>query len=274
MSCNCVKAAAAAACASTADYSSVQADPALPFVFVLDSNSILYPVPGQNQRFIYTITANGENTSAFADLSHFVLEICPDVTESMLQNVTVTINGVQQEVVIGDNVEILTQDNPDQQTGCAGLKFDFGLDKVEGVMTVSFELTVPHAIGPVPVCVFGGGTALDDLSICGPVCGQVENTCPAIGYQRAQVCVPVTVTPFVSVGDTTTYCCNEPQIIEGEMECPGTPLGTCVFTIIQEICIEVPVAFGANARVGDYSVQCLTAGNAAVCEGCIPETEA
>ena len=273
MSCNCA-AAAAAPCASTVDYSTVQADPALPFVFALDPSSILYPVPGQNQRFVYTVTANGTNVPTFADLSHFVLAICSDVTEAMLQNVSVTINGVPQTVTIGDNVEILPPDNPDQQTGCAGLKFDFGLSKLaNNTMTVVFELTTPHPIGPVPVCVFGGGTALNNLAICGPVCGQVETTCPVISYQRARVCVPVTVTPFASAGDTTTYCCNAPQIIEGEVACPGTPLGTCAFTIIQDICIEVPVAFGANAAVGNYSVQCLGAGTATVCEGCLPETE-
>lgn len=270
MSCNCGKAAAAVACVSTIDYTAVTADPILPFQFVLDLGSILYPVPGQNQRFIYTITAEGEDTSAYADLSHFVLAICSDVTEAMLQNVSVTINGVQQTVIIGDNVEILPPDNPDQVTGCSGLKFDFGLNKVTGVMTVVFELTTPHPIGPVAVCVAGGGTALDDLAICGPVCGQVETTCPAVSYQRARVCVPVTVTPFASAGDTTTYCCGDPTIIEGEATCPGTPLGSCVFTIIQEICMEVPVAFGANATVGDYSVQCLGAGAATVCEGCLP----
>lgn len=270
MSCNCAT-AAATPCASTVDYSTVQADPALPFIFALDPSSILYPVPGQNQRFVYTITANGADNPTFADLSHFVLTICSDVTEAMLQNVSVTINGVKQTVIIGDNVEILPPDKPDKQTGCAGLKFDFGLNKVNGVMTVVFDLATPHPIGPVTVCVFGGRTALTNLTICGPVCGQVETTCPAVAYQRARVCVPVTITPFASTGDTTTYCCGEATIIEGEATCPGTPLGSCVFTIIQDICVEVPVAFGANATVGDYSVQCLGAGTPTVCEGCLPE---
>lgn len=159
-------------------------------------------------------------------------------------------------------------DQPDPPTGCAGLKFDFGLNKVTGVMTVVFELTTPHPIGPVTVCVFGGNTAVNSLAICGPACGQVETTCPAVAYQRARLCVPVTVTPFASAGDTTTICCGTPTISSGEIACEGTPLGTCVFTITQELCIEVPVAFGANATVGNYSVQCLGAGTAAVCEGC------
>jgi hypothetical protein len=126
----------------------------------------------------------------------------------MLANVSVTINGVPQPVVIGGNVVIMPLDHPDPPTGCAGLKFDFGLNKVTGVMVVTFELTVPHPIGPVTVCVFGGGTALNDLAICGPVCGEVVTTCPAMGFQRARLCVPVTITPFANTGDTTTFCCG------------------------------------------------------------------
>lgn len=31
-------------------------------------------------------------------------------------------------------------------------------------------------------------------------------TCPAIGYQSASICVPVTVTPFAQTGIATTKC--------------------------------------------------------------------
>lgn len=270
MSCSCASAtsnASDAPCVSVIDYTAVHGNRILPFEFALDSASVLYPVPGQNQRFIYTVTAKGTDQSQYADLSHFVLAICPDITEEMLANVTVTIDGVLQPVVIGGNVAILPPDQPDTPTGCAGLKFDFGLNKVTGVMKVAFELTEPHPIGPVTVCVFGGGTALNDLAICGPVCGQVVTTCPAVAYQSARICVPVTITPFASTGETTTYCCGDPIIATGEITCPGIPLGTCVFTITQDICVKVPVTFGANAAVGDYSVQCLSA-TPAMCEGC------
>jgi hypothetical protein len=207
MSCDCAK-AADVPCVSTIDYTAVQGDRILPFEFALDPASILYPVPGENQRFIYTITAKGADQPIYADLSHFVLVVCSDITEDMLANVSVTINGVPQPVVIGGNVVIMPLDHPDPPTGCAGLKFDFGLNKVTGVMVVTFELTVPHPIGPVTVCVFGGGTALNDLAICGPVCGEVVTTCPAMGFQRARLCVPVTITPFANTGDTTTFCCG------------------------------------------------------------------
>ncbi len=37
-------------------------------------------------------------------------------------------------------------------------------------------------------------------------------TCPAIGYQAASICVPVTVTPFAQTGATTTKCCGTPVV--------------------------------------------------------------
>lgn len=33
-------------------------------------------------------------------------------------------------------------------------------------------------------------------------------TCPAVGYQSASLCVPVTVTPFAQTGMTATKCCG------------------------------------------------------------------
>ena len=42
-------------------------------------------------------------------------------------------------------------------------------------------------------------------------------------------------------------------------------MGSCAFTISQDVCIAVPVAFGANAVVGRYSVLC---GDAATGENC------
>lgn len=256
-------------CVNTIDYANVPGDRILPFLFALDPDSILYPTPDQFQRFVYTITGHGENTSEYVDLSHFLLVVCPDITEEMLRNVTVTINGVPQDVDIGGNVEVLPPDHPDNTTGCPGLKFNFGLGKVSGVMVVSFELSVTHPIGPVVVCIKGGQISHSNLAICGPGCGEVETTCPAIGYQRASVCVPVTITPFASVGDATTYCCSGPVIRNGAGTCAGVPGGICSFTITQEICIAVPVTFGATASVGDYTVQCLGVGDAGVCEGCV-----
>ena len=252
MSCNCAR----TACNASIDYTQVPGERILPFEFTLDvENSNLYPGSGENQRFCYTVEGKGADNSDFADLSHFVLGVCPGITEDMLENVSVVIDGVPQEVVIGENVEIRTEAHPDPTTGCPGL------------MQFCFELTRPFAIGAMPVCVKGGQQTAGGLAICGPVCGG-ESSCTVYGSQRATVCVPVTVTPFASVGDTVTRCCGNPRVTPGTAACGGTPMGSCVFTISQDVCITVPVAFGATSVVGRYSVLCGDANTGDNCPDC------
>ncbi|MDD3412021.1 MAG: hypothetical protein PHY12_14550, partial [Eubacteriales bacterium] len=188
-------------CPRSADYSQVAGNVILPFVFALDlERSILTPSAEENQRFCYTVTANGEDSSAYADLSHFVLGICESVTADQLGEITVVRDGVPQRVVLGENVELKTVARPDPTTGCAGLKFDFGLNKVSGVMSVCFELLTPYPVGAVRVCVKGGTTALNNLFVCGPACEEPQQTCATTAYQRARVCVPVTITPWAYAG--------------------------------------------------------------------------
>jgi hypothetical protein len=93
-------------------------------------------------------------------------------------------------------------------------------------------------------------------------------TCPAVGYQSASICVPVTVTPFANAEATTTKCCGGPVVTLGKNTCGGTKNGTCLFTISQDICISVPVSFGAIAEVGDTYVTCNGASADDICTDC------
>lgn len=102
----------------------------------------------------------------------------------------------------------------------------------------------------------------------------VDTTCPAIGYQKVNVCVPVTVTPFANSGTTKTTCCGEPIVVPGETPCSGKKNGVCNFTISQTICVEVPVDFGAKATVGDTYVDCLDASSDDICTNCKGDKEA
>ena len=70
-------------------------------------------------------------------------------------------------------------------------------------------------------------------------------TCPAVGYQSASICVPVTVTPFAQTGAPITKCCGNPVVTPGLATCSGVRNGACTFTIAQNICVAVPVEFGA-----------------------------
>ncbi|MEG0765181.1 MAG: hypothetical protein RR403_03970 [Pseudoflavonifractor sp.] len=96
----------------------------------------------------------------------------------------------------------------------------------------------------------------------------VDQTCPAVGYQTASICVPVTVTPFAETGTTITKCCGAPFVAAGKNTCGGTKNGVCTFTISQDICVAVPVSFGAVATVGDTYVSCISASAEDICSNC------
>lgn len=98
-----------------------------------------------------------------------------------------------------------------------------------------------------------------------------NQVCPAIGYQKAGVCVPVTVTPYAKPGSTVTTCCGSPVIVSNDEPCSGTKNGSCVFTMKQTICVAVPVSFGADSKVGDPYVECLGNSDQDICKNCTPE---
>lgn len=100
-----------------------------------------------------------------------------------------------------------------------------------------------------------------------------NETCPAVGYQRIDLSVPVTVTPFAHAGATRTKCCGEPSVVSGETPYSGRKNGVCTFSISQTICVEVPVDFGAKAEVGDVYVDCKGATAEDICSNCKYESE-
>lgn len=241
-------------CNNEVDYSQIVGDRILPFVFSLNLEaSVLYPEPGQYQTFCYDVVGVGQDTSQYADLSHFLLGICSSITQEDIVDILVVVNGVSQTVVWGENVEIKTAEHPDNPTGCTGLKFDFPLNKVGGTMHVCISMRKPYAIGPTNVCVFGGNATATGLAICGPSCGGME-PCKSVFYQKETVCVPVTVTPFANPGEAKATCCGEPIVHMGD-QCSGNKK-SCSFTITQNLCIEIPISFGAVIETGAAVVQC------------------
>lgn len=161
-------------CETQIDYSIIYVNGRiLPFRIELDLNlSNLAPGPGEFQRFCYRITGIGQDLPVFADLSHLVFGICQDITAVQIRNVQVFIDGEQQDIT--GKVELKTPSKPDLPTGCPGLKFDFGLNKIQGdpgsQMLICFELTTPYPVDDIQVCLFGGGKAARGATICGPAC--------------------------------------------------------------------------------------------------------
>ena len=243
-------------CNSQVDYSTVLGERILPFVFSLNlEDSVLYPSDGEYQKFCYDIVGVGEDTSQYADLSHFLLGICSSITQDDIVSITVSINDDPQTIVWGENVEIKTPENPDTPTGCVGLKFNFPLNKEIGVMKVCISLRTAYQIGPVNICLYGGGVTATGLTICGPVCGE-DTPCESIFYQTETVCVPVRVTPFAQPGIAQVTCCGEPTIRTG-VECTGNQT-SCSFTVTQSLCVKIPISFGADIETGTPVVQCGT----------------
>jgi len=80
-------------------------------------------------------------------------------------------------------------------------------------------------------------------------------TCDAVGEQLVNICVPVSVQPFATVGPISVRCCGAPTVEPGTV-CPGIPNLSCDFTISQTICVEVPVEFGAVVNTGETNVLC------------------
>ena len=100
------------------------------------------------------------------------------------------------------------------------------------------------------------------------IAGVEPQTCPATGFQKVSVCVPVTIKPFAKAGATKTTCCGDPVVKSGDNKCNGTKNGTCTLTITQDICVKVPVEFGAISEVGDTFVECKGASNLDICHDC------
>ena len=82
-----------------------------------------------------------------------------------------------------------------------------------------------------------------------------ENNCVAKAHQVANVCVPITITPFANVGGIKTECCGKP-VVSFKPVCKGIENGSCKFTVSQKIKVEIPVEFGANTNVGGTFVEC------------------
>ncbi len=128
----------------------------------------------------YTVTAigpGGPDVNA-PGLSHFILELCPEITDDpsdsiFMSNITVTIDG---QPVIPD-YEINTfviDDNDPNTTSIYGIKFDNGVEKGStGVFC--FTLNVNVAAVPGDLVVKGGNNdeLLTPNAICTPGCNIV-----------------------------------------------------------------------------------------------------
>jgi len=86
-----------------------------------------------------------------------------------------------------------------------------------------------------------------------PTCG--EDECSVNAFQELDICVPVTIEPFVTLGDPVVECIDDPCITP--VACHSwNRNGTCKFTVSQKLCVMVPIEFKATASSGTTSVCC------------------
>lgn len=236
-------------------------------LIVLDNtNSILNPPAGTCQRFCYQIFAEDAQGNVYVPLEYVVLGLGQNIGKKDFNDLTVSINGVRQNVVWGQNAWVLSANDPDHVTGCAGLKLMFPLNNATDVMTVCMTMKRVYTSGMVNGCLNANGEAFTGLSVVGPLASEGE-ACPSTAYQEVDVCLPVTITPYATVGDAAVTCCGAPTITQGGDTCTGTVGGQCTFTISQRMCVALPVTFGANTQAGEYSVACGNAGEGE-CQSC------
>lgn len=95
---------------------------------------------------------------------------------------------------------------------------------------------------------------------------QHYNTCTVKAAQKAIVNVPFSLKPFAVAGPANTLCLEEPVIKDVRCSCHGTSNQVCYVTISQEICVEVPISFGAKVSVGKYWVECVEPCDNCQCE--------
>ncbi|NLK94265.1 MAG: hypothetical protein GX275_03590 [Clostridiales bacterium] len=80
--------------------------------------------------------------------------------------------------------------------------------------------------------------------------------CPTVGYQKVEVSVPITVTPYAKTGKADVYCYGKAEVKHGKEHCKGMENGQCTFTVSQKLLVAVPVVFGAVAKEGGTYVDC------------------
>jgi len=245
-------------CSLAIDYSEIAGKTILPFEISLNlEDSVIEPKSGENQRFSYIITGKGEVDPVYSDLDHITFGF-GNISADEITNITVIVDGVEQEINFSKdgNVMLLKNGEFDPADDCEGLKFDFGLDKTNGIMHVSFELTNTYPLGQMEIYLFGRDSIAKGMTVCGPVNNfekqnNEESIITVTGFHETTVSVPVTVTPFVNVGPTKTHLLGESLILSGISTCPGTQNGSCQFTISQNICVEIPIEIGGTASLGE-----------------------
>jgi len=66
--------------------------------------------------------------------------------------------------------------------------------------------------------------------------------------QEANISVPFTVEPRVNTKEATSHCVGEPEVKQKTIICECCNKSIMSFVLSQNICIEIPIEFSAEAK--------------------------
>jgi hypothetical protein len=82
-----------------------------------------------------------------------------------------------------------------------------------------------------------------------------KDGCDVTVYQDVDLSVPITVEPYVDLGEAIIECIEEPCLIP--IPCGAwNKKSKCKFCISQKLCIMIPIEFKVDALSGPVSVNC------------------
>lgn len=83
-----------------------------------------------------------------------------------------------------------------------------------------------------------------------------KNNCDVTAFQEIDVCVPITVEPYVDLGEPIIDCIEEPYLIPIPCSSWDKKKRKCKFTVCQKLSIMIPIEFYVDACSGPASVDC------------------
>lgn len=76
--------------------------------------------------------------------------------------------------------------------------------------------------------------------------------CTKIGYQSADISVPVEIKPKATVGNIEINCCGNPEV-----KCKRNEYKNALeLTFVQRISISLPISYRVDTTIGESTIDC------------------
>lgn len=92
-----------------------------------------------------------------------------------------------------------------------------------------------------------------ELPFLPPRCQKDE--CSKVGYQYADISIPIELKPDTAIGQVTMECCSEPTVTCKDCGCENA----CEVVVTQKVNIRIPVHYQITACMGESMINCKDA---------------